>query len=132
MRTTSIFVIAALLYSSMGLNGSIKKRLGEVNANGLVQVEGRTTCPDNSSGGLPDECPLPILVTPDLDFCTCDSDSGTLPPPGGSAQLQVFEQSALVTSGQVVSQVPNTASVTNCEAECCACAAENEVSASSA
>jgi hypothetical protein len=38
MKTTSILVIAALLYSSMGLNGSIKKRLGEVNRN-LIQTE---------------------------------------------------------------------------------------------
>lgn len=93
MRTTSIFVIAALLYSSMGLNGSIKKRLGEVNTNGLAQIE--STCPSgNGSGGLPADCDLPTLIAPVLDFCTCEDGSGTLPLPGGAAQVNAFQQSA--------------------------------------
>lgn len=86
MRTTSIFVIAALLYSTMGLNGSIKKRLGEVNKNALIQSE--CLPGGNSSGGFPPgSCGLEDLVAPNLDFCTCDNTSGTLPPPGGASEL---------------------------------------------
>lgn len=84
MRTTSIFVIAALLYSTMGLNGSIKKRLGEVNMNALIQSEAQC---DNSTGFPPGSCGLETLVPPNLAFCDCNNASGVLPPPGGSANL---------------------------------------------
>jgi hypothetical protein len=86
MRTTSIIVIAALFYSTMGLNGSIKKRLGEVNKNALIQSE----CLPSGNA----TCGLEALIPPNLDFCTCSNSSGVLPPPGGSAELQVFQQSA--------------------------------------
>ena len=69
MRTTSIFVIAALLYSSMGANGPIKNRLAQVNSQAEVDCI--------------DVCGLPDLVAPDLDFCDCEAGSGSgLPPPG--------------------------------------------------
>jgi hypothetical protein len=88
MRITSIFVIAALLYSSSGLNGSIKKRLGEVNRNNLVEVE----CFNATNA----TCGLEILVPPTLGFCTCSAGSGAPPINGGSGQLSTFNQAALV------------------------------------
>jgi hypothetical protein len=84
MRTTSLLVIAALLYSTMGLNGSIKKRLGEVNRNQLIQSEVQDI---NTTAFPPGSCGLEVLTPPTLGFCDCNNASGVLPPAGGSAQL---------------------------------------------
>jgi hypothetical protein len=86
MRTTSIFVIAALLYSTMGLNGSIKKRLGEVNMNALIQAESEQ-CVNTTGVFPPGSCGLETLIPPNLAFCDCNNASGVLPPNTGSANL---------------------------------------------
>jgi len=114
-KVTQIAVIASLAAFSYGLNGSIMKRLNEINSVNLAQTE-QIAIGNCSLGELPE---------PSLGFCDCEL---IIPTPGGSgaAQSTVYSQQTNIASGQTITQVPNSGSVVSSSAECCACNAENE------
>lgn len=87
MRKTSIFVVAALLYGAMG-SGPVKRGLEQLSANSLVQVD--TQVDSEFLDLCACECQLPSLTPPDLEFCTCDIDQGTLPPIVGGGEFNTF------------------------------------------
>jgi hypothetical protein len=118
MKTTSILVLSCLLYSTIAVTGSIKSKLSQISSQAEV---------DQMSVG---NCTLGALAPPNLGFFSCNASEG-LPAPQGSAEFNTFNQQANVAQGQVITQVPNTASLTTCNGECCSAAASNEVSASS-
>ena len=70
-KATQLAVIASLAAFSYGLNGSVMKRLNEINTVNLAQTQQMT------SGS----CGLGNLPEPSLDFCDCDL---VVPTPGGS------------------------------------------------
>lgn len=74
MKTISLLVLSALLYSSMAVNGSIKNKLGQVARTNLAELESEQTM----------NCTLDTLAAPSLAFCECNLSTGA-PAPGGSA-----------------------------------------------
>lgn len=134
---THILVIAALFYSAYG--DGIKTKLGQIQAKNLAQAEAEQLGTTTSCGCSVPTTPPTLTATPpplgdiDLAWCDCDLVAPIIPGSGsGAATTTAYSSDAYVAQGVTNIQIPNSASNTVCEAECCACSAAEESSASSA